>query len=190
MTQVTAAAFDQYTELEDADCGALISVARQKPSDRAIGRGHHYQRTGVYKHTHLKGDSLKLCKPLSQANARFIVFCGVHFMAEVADILSQEEQLAFLPDMAAGCSMADMANLAKDRRAWTELFEVLRPQGKIVQFMSPLVCMCSTINRIDPQPLAWCPEKFVDGTAVNQIPVIDCDKKLARLVLQRVLNVA
>jgi quinolinate synthetase A subunit len=86
---------------------------------------HHYQRADVYQYADLTGDSLKLSRLASQTDARYIVFCGVHFMAEVADIMSKPEQIAILPDLAAGCSMADMANLAKVERCWRELGEVL-----------------------------------------------------------------
>jgi quinolinate synthase len=366
MTQAMAVAFDQYSQLNDVDCDERIYAAKRALKGRAIILGHHYQRADVYKHAHLTGDSLKLSKLAGRADARYIVFCGVHFMAEVADILSQPEQVAILPDMAAGCSMADMANLAKVERAWSELSQVLdpdqhvtpvtyinsaadlkafcgehggivctssnarkilewsfarrskvlffpdqhlgrwsghsmgiaphqmqvwdpdewmgglspeqidaarillwkghcsvhqmfqpqhvlkfrnqhpeglvishpecrfevcnlsdyvgsteyiietireappntrwlvgtelnlvnriaeefRPQGKIVQFMSPLICMCSTMNRIDPQHLAWCLENLVDGNVVNAIQVPDRDQQLARQALQRMLDVS
>lgn len=366
MTQASALAFDQYSPLQDADCDARIAAAKAQLKDRAIVLGHHYQRADVYKHADLAGDSLKLSKLAARADAAYIIFCGVHFMAEVADILSKPEQVAILPDMAAGCSMADMANLAKVDRAWAELSEALdpdeqitpvtyinsaadlkafcgehggivctssnakavmewsfarrgkvlffpdqhlgrwsghtmglapeqmqvwdpdewmggltsgqidaakvllwkghcsvhqmfqpqhilkfrnqhpdglvishpecpfevcklsdyvgsteyiietireapanthwlvgtelnlvnriaeefRPQGKIVQFMSPVVCMCSTMNRIDPQHLAWCLENLVDGNVVNRVQVPDREAKLARLALQRMLDVS
>ena len=93
--------------------------------------GHHYQRADVYKHADLTGDSLRLSKLAAQTDAEYIVFCGVHFMAEVADILSKPHQKAILPDLSAGCSMADMANLAKVERAWREIGEVLDPDEKI-----------------------------------------------------------
>jgi quinolinate synthase len=86
---------------------------------------HHYQRADVYRHADLTGDSLKLSRLAAQSDAEYIVFCGVHFMAEVADILSKPDQVSILPDLAAGCSMADMANLAKVERCWRELDEVL-----------------------------------------------------------------
>ena len=366
MTQATEVAFEQYSELDDTDCDARIVAAKSELQDRAIILGHHYQRADVYKHAGLTGDSFKLSKLAGQTKARYIVFCGVHFMAEVADILSQPDQVAILPDMAAGCSMADMANLAKVERAWSELSEVLdpdqqitpvtyinsaadlkafcgehggivctssnahkilewsfarrgkvlffpdqhlgrwsghtlgvspeqmqvwdpdewmggltheqidaarvllwkghcsvhqmfqpqhilkfrnqhpdglvishpecrfevcnlsdyvgsteyiietiraapantrwlvgtelnlvnriaeefKPQGKTVQFMSPLICMCSTMNRIDPQHLAWCLENLVDGNVVNRIQVPDRDKVHARSALQRMLDIS
>jgi quinolinate synthase len=366
MTASSAAAFAPYGELDDANCEARIVAAKRALGDEVVVLGHHYQRADVYKHADLTGDSLKLSRLAARANARYIVFCGVHFMAEVADILSLPEQVAILPDLAAGCSMADMANLAKVHRAWSELSQVLdpdeevipltyinsaadlkafcgehggivctssnarrilewsfaqrgkvlffpdqhlgrwsgralgllpgqmqiwdpdqwmggllpeqiqaakillwkghcsvhqmfqpqhvlkfrnqhpdgrvishpecryevcelsdyvgstefiietireappntrwlvgtelnlvnriaeefKPQGKIVQFMSPLVCMCSTMNRIDPQHLAWCLEGLVAGNVVNRIQVPDHDKELARVALQRMLDVS
>jgi quinolinate synthase len=361
-----ALAFDQYSGLQDQDCDARILAAKAALGNRAVILGHHYQRADVYRHADLTGDSLKLSKLAAQTEAEFIVFCGVHFMAEVADILSKPHQISILPDLAAGCSMADMANLAKVQRAWSELAEVLdpddevtpvtyinsaadlkafcgehggivctssnarkildwsfarrskvlffpdqhlgrwtghqmgipleqmvvwdpdewmgglsvddirnarillwkghcsvhqmfqpqhilkfrnqhpggfvishpecrfevcklsdyvgsteyiintiraappntrwlvgtelnlvnriaeefKPQGKIVQFMSPLVCMCSTMNRIDPQHLAWCLENLVKGNVVNRIEVPARDKELARLALDRMLQVS
>ena len=345
--------------------------ASSRPSARsaiaAVILGHHYQRADVYKHADLTGDSLRLSKLASQTEAEYIVFCGVHFMAEVADILSKPHQKAILPDLAAGCSMADMANLAKVERAWRELsrsarsgregdarhlhqlggrpegvlrrarrhrlhvdqracrscsgrsrgarrccssptsisaagpaiswtsrsrrcwcgiptsrwaasrrsrsrwrkillwkghcsvhqmfqaqhilrwrqqnpsgmvishpecnFEVcklsdyvgstdfiiktiaasapgtrwlvgtelnlvnriaeeFKPQGKVVQFMAPTVCMCSTMARIDPQHLAWSLENLVAGKVVNQIKVPAHEAELARIALDRMLAVS
>jgi quinolinate synthase len=361
-----AIAFERYSTLQDQDCEARIVAAKKALGKRAVILGHHYQRADVYKHADLTGDSLKLSKLAAQTDAEFIVFCGVHFMAEVADILSKPGQISILPDLAAGCSMADMANLAKVERAWSELREVLepdeqvtpvtyinsaadlkafcgshggivctssnarsilewsyarrpkvlffpdqhlgrwsghtmgmapdemalwdpdewlgglnveqirkakmllwkghcsvhqmfqpqhilkfrnqhpegfvishpecrfevcklsdhvgstetiirtireappgtrwlvgtelnlvnriaeefRPQGKIVQFMSPLVCMCSTMNRIDPQHLAWCLENLVEGKVVNRIQVPEPERGLAKLALERMLQVS
>jgi len=358
--------FEGYKPLADEACEARIVAARRKLGDRVVLLGHHYQRADVYKHADLTGDSLQLAKLASKTDAEYIVFCGVHFMAEVADILSRQSQKVVLPDLNAGCSMADMASLSKVERAWRELSQVLnpdeavtpvtyinsaadlkafcgehggivctssnareilgwalgrrkkvlffpdqhlgrwtgylkgiplsemlvwdpdepmggltpqqikmakvllwkghcsvhqmfqaphilrwrqqypggmvishpeanfevcklsdyvgstdyiiktiaasapgsrwlvgtelnlvnriaeefRPQGKIVQFMSPLVCMCSTMNRIDPQHLAWCLENLVDGKVVNRIQVPDRDKELARVALQRMLDVS
>ncbi|HET7633595.1 MAG TPA: quinolinate synthase NadA [Burkholderiales bacterium] len=116
--------FDRFKPLADEDCEARIVAARKKLGRRAVILGHHYQRADVYRHADLTGDSLQLSRLASQTDADHIVFCGVHFMAEVADILSKPEQIAILPDMNAGCSMADMASLPKVERAWRELSEV------------------------------------------------------------------
>lgn len=358
--------FEEYDQLQDETCAQRIIAAKQQLGQRAVILAHHYQRADVYQHADLTGDSLKLSYLASQTDADYLVFCGVHFMAEVADILSSATQIAILPDMSAGCSMADMANLSKVERAWRELAEVLepdemvtpvtyinsaadlkafcgehggivctssnagkilqwsfdqrekvlffpdqhlgrwsghqlgipheemvvwdfdepmggltdeqikqakiilwkghcsvhqmfqpshitrfrekhpdgivishpecsfevceasdyvgsteyiintianaaentrwlvgtelnlvsriteefKPQGKIVQFMSPMVCMCSTMARIDPQHLAWSLENLVNGTVVNQIKVPEEEAQLAKLALNRMLEVS
>ena len=363
--QSAAIAFDRFRPLQDDACESRIVAAKAALGKRAVVLGHHYQRADVYKHADLTGDSLMLSKLASMTDADHIVFCGVHFMAEVADILSKPEQVVILPDMNAGCSMADMANLAKVERAWREIAEVLdpdekitpvtyinsaadlkafcgehggivctstnarqvlewsfarrekvlffpdqhlgrwsgymigippdemmvwdfdellggltpaqirkarvllwkghcsvhqmfqvqhvlnfrsqfpdgmvishpecnfevcklsdyvgstdfiiktitdskpntrwlvgtelnlvnriaeqlKPQGKVVQFMAPTVCMCSTMARIDPQHLAWTLENLVDGKVVNQIKVPARDADLARIALKRMLEV-
>ncbi len=129
--QSAALAFDRFKPLQDDACDSRIVAAKAALGKHAVILGHHYQRADVYKHADLTGDSLQLSRLASQTDADYIVFCGVHFMAEVADILSKPSQVAILPDMAAGCSMADMANLAKVERAWRELAEVLEPDEKI-----------------------------------------------------------
>lgn len=358
--------FEQYDQLHDETCAQRIITAKNILGKRTVILAHHYQRADVYRHADLTGDSLKLSYLAAQTNSDFLVFCGVHFMAEVADILSSPEQIAILPDMAAGCSMADMANLSNVERAWHELAEILDPdktitpvtyinsaadlkafcgehegivctssnagkvlqwsfnqrekvlffpdqhlgrwsghqlgipleempvwnfdepmggltveqikkakillwkghcsvhqmfqpqhiirfrnqypdgivishpecsfevckasdyvgsteyiirtiaeaksgtrwlvgtelnlvsriteefksQGKIVQFMSPMVCMCSTMARIDPQHLAWALENLVNGNVVNQIKVPQDEAKLAKLALDRMLKIS
>src|SRR5471032_912082 len=129
--QVAAIAFDRFKPLQDDACESRIVAAKAALGKRAVVLGHHYQRADVYKHADLTGDSLQLSRLAGQTDADYIVFCGVHFMAEVADILSKPAQVAILPDMNAGCSMADMANLAKVERAWRELAEVLAPDEVI-----------------------------------------------------------
>lgn len=358
--------FEQYGSLQDEVCAQRIISAKNTLGKRAVILAHHYQRADVYRHADLTGDSLKLSYLAAQTEADYLIFCGVHFMAEVADILSSAEQTAILPDMAAGCSMADMANLSNVERAWRELKEILdpdevitpvtyinsaadlkafcgehegivctssnagkvlqwsfkqrekvlffpdqhlgrwsghqlgipleempvwdfdepmggltpeqikkarillwkghcsvhqmfqpqhilrfrnqypdgivishpecsyevckasdyvgsteyiiktiaaaesgtrwlvgtelnlvsriteefKPQGKIVQFMSPMVCMCSTMARIDPQHLAWALENLVSGNVVNQIKVPQNEAKLAKLALDRMLKIS
>ena len=362
--QAEAIEFKQFDSLQDDACEQRIVAAKATLGKRAIILAHHYQRADVYKHADLTGDSLKLSRLASQADAKYLVFCGVHFMAEVADILSKPEQVSILPDLSAGCSMADMANHSKVERVWRELaetfdpdktitpatyinsaadlkafcgehggivctssnaLEILRwsfsrrekvlffpdqhlgrwsghklgisldempvwdfdepmggltqeqirkakillwkghcsvhqmfqpqhilrfrnqypeglvishpecsfevcnnsdyvgstefiintiseakrdtrwlvgtelnlvsriaeefkPKGKIVQFMSPTVCMCSTMARIDPQHLAWTLENLVAGEVVNQIKVPEAEAKLAKLALERMLE--
>jgi quinolinate synthase len=123
--QTSVIKFDQFNELQDEEAHERIRAAKARLGKRAVLLIHHYQRADVYQHRDLTGDSLKLSRMAGETDAEFIVFCGVHFMAEVADILSKPEQISVLPDLAAGCSMADMANLAKVERCWRELKEVL-----------------------------------------------------------------
>jgi quinolinate synthase len=364
--QVNAVAFDRFDRMQDEACEERIGAAKAALGKRLVLLAHHYQRADVYKHADLTGDSLRLSRLAAETKAEFIVFCGVHFMAEVADILTHGQRTVILPDLNAGCSMADMANLAKVERAWRELSEVLnpdetitpvtyinsaadlkafcgehggivctssnagailnwsfarrekalffpdqhlgrwsgykmgiplekmriwdpdeplgglseeeirdakillwkghcsvhqmfqpqhvirfrtqypdgivishpecgfevcrasdyvgsteyiiktireappntrwlvgtelnlvnriaeefKPQGKIIQFMAPTVCMCSTMARIDPQHLAWSLENLVQGKVVNQISVPGRDAELARLALTRMLEVS
>jgi len=117
--------------MEDADCEARIEAAREKLGERLVILGHHYQRDEVFRHADLTGDSLKLSREAAQSKAEYIVFCGVHFMAEVADILSRPEQISILPDLAAGCSMADMANLPKVEQCWNELARVIDVENQV-----------------------------------------------------------
>ncbi len=358
--------FEKFQSTQDAELQDRILAAKAKLGKRLVILGHHYQHEGVYRHADHTGDSLKLSRAAAASDAEYIVFLGVHFMAEVADILSRPEQIAILPDMAAGCSMADMANLAKVERCrrelsahydfdsvftpvtyinsaadlkafcgehggivctssnapkiaewafaqrekilffpdqhlgrWTghkmgipldqmvvwdpdlplggltreqidaakvllwkghcsvhqmfqpqhitnfrqqypdgkvishpecmfdvcrlsddvgsteyilrtiresapgtrwlvgtelnlvnRLAEQMKPEGKIVQFMSPLVCECSTMARIDPQHLAWTLENLVEGHVVNRIHVSPQETELAKLALDRMLAVS
>ena len=364
--QSEAIDFEHYDLLQDEVCAQRIIEAKKKLGKRAVILAHHYQRADVYRHADLTGDSLKLSFLAAQTEADYLVFCGVHFMVEVADILSSPQQIAILPDMSAGCSMADMASLSNVERAWRELAEVLdpdetvtpvtyinsaedlkafcgehggivctssnaskvlqwsfkqrekvlffpdqhlgrwsghqlgipldemvvwnfdeplggltpeqikkakillwkghcsvhqmfqphhiirfrnqypdglvishpecsfevckasdfvgsteyiirtiaeapsntrwlvgtelnlvsriteefKPQGKIIQFMSPMVCMCSTMARIDPQHSAWTLENLVNGNVVNQITVPQDEAKLAKLSLDRMLKIS
>lgn len=131
---VTALALDDVREfslLDDAECDARIRAAKAALGDDLVILGHHYQRDEVFRHADYSGDSLKLSRQAAETDARYIVFCGVHFMAEVADILTRDDQIVILPDLAAGCSMADMANLRNVERAWRELGEVLEPDEAV-----------------------------------------------------------
>ncbi len=357
--------FTEYANISNEAARDRIEMVKSQLDGRAIILAHHYQREDVYMHADMVGDSFKLAKLAGKTDTDFLVFCGVHFMAEVADILSKNSQTVILPDLAAGCSMADMANLAKVERAWRELSVIFppdqfvtpvtyinsaadlkafcgrhdgvvctssnagsildwafrrkekvlffpdqhlgrwaalqkgvalqdmfvwdpdlpqggltkeqlksakvllwkghcsvhqmfqpqhiikfreknpdgmvishpecrlevcqlsdhvgstefivntirdaptgthwlvgtelnlvnrlakefKPEGKIVQFMSPLVCMCSTMNRIDPQHLAWCLENLASGRVMNQISVTGQDKEEARLALDAMLSI-
>jgi quinolinate synthase len=130
--QAAPISFDRFNALSDGDAHERIRAARARLGDKAVLLCHHYQRADVYQYADLTGDSLKLSRLAAETDAEYIVFCGVHFMAEVADIMSQPHQMAILPDLAAGCSMADMANLAKVERCWRELTEVLETPDALI----------------------------------------------------------
>ena len=141
--EVATIAFDRFNVLQDEEAQERIRAARARLGNKAVLLCHHYQRADVYRHADLTGDSLKLARLASETDAEFIVFCGVHFMAEVADILSKPGQTAILPDLAAGCSMADMANLAKVERCWRELTEVL---GRPDELITPVTYINSAAD--------------------------------------------
>src|ERR671912_946156 len=113
---------ERYVGLSDAEMDVRIAAARAKLGRRVVILGHHYQRDEVIKFADFTGASLKLSREAANRHeAEFIVFCGVHFMAESADILRQPHQKVVLPDLAAGCSMADMAAPDQLEMAWREL---------------------------------------------------------------------
>jgi quinolinate synthase len=113
---------EKYVGLSDAEMDVRIAAARARLGQRLVILGHHYQRDEVIKFADYTGDSYKLAHQVSRhPNAEFIVFCGVHFMAESADVLSAANQQVILPDLAAGCSMADMADPDQLEMCWTDL---------------------------------------------------------------------
>jgi quinolinate synthase len=111
-----------YRTLTDPELADRIVRAKQTLGDRLVILGHHYQRDEIILHADLRGDSFKLSQQAAaRTNADYIVFCGVHFMAESADVLAQPHQTVILPNMAAGCSMADMADTDDVLDAWDDL---------------------------------------------------------------------
>ncbi len=118
-----------------------ILYARAKLGDQLVVLGHHYQRNAIIRFADYRGDSFKLSQlAASQDRAEYIVFCGVHFMAETADILSARHQQVILPNLTAGCSMADMAHVDDVLDCWEELEEALDGYGGI----TPITYMNST----------------------------------------------
>ncbi len=116
---------EEYLRLPDDEMDTRIAEAKRALGDRLVILGHHYQRDEVIRFADFIGDSLKLSRAAAaQRSAEYIVFCGVHFMAESADILRGPNQKVILPDMAAGCSMADMAAGDQLAMAWRELDEM------------------------------------------------------------------
>jgi quinolinate synthase len=114
--------FDSYLLVPDNALDDRIAAAKARLDRDVVILGHHYQRDEVVKFADFRGDSLKLSFQASQAEGRYIVFCGVHFMAESADILRREHQTVILPDLNAGCSMADMADIGQVEACWSELY--------------------------------------------------------------------
>jgi quinolinate synthase len=113
--------FDSYLLVPDTSLDERIGAAKAKLGRDVVILGHHYQRDEVVRFADFRGDSLKLSYQAAEADGRYIVFCGVHFMAESADILRREHQAVILPDLAAGCSMADMADIGQVEACWSEL---------------------------------------------------------------------
>ena len=131
----------RYMKLSPEEIDAGIAEARKALGEQVVLLGHHYQREDVIKYADFRGDSYLLSKQAAAVKgARAIVFCGVHFMAETADILSSDEQSVILPNMAAGCSMADMANIEEVEDCWDDLRSVLGGTGQVV----PITYMNST----------------------------------------------
>ncbi|MFB3979118.1 MULTISPECIES: quinolinate synthase NadA [Microbacterium] len=115
-----------YREASDDELDARIRAAKQTLGDRVVVLGHFYQREEVVRHADYVGDSFQLANAAkAHPEAEAIVFCGVHFMAETADLLSQPEQAVILPNLAAGCSMADMADIDQVEECWEQLADVL-----------------------------------------------------------------
>jgi hypothetical protein len=116
---------ENYLRCPTRKISERIERARRKLGSRVVILGHHYQRDDVIEHADLTGDSYQLSVMAAQRkDAEFIVFCGVHFMAESADILGQPQQKVILPDLGAGCSMADMATVEQVEDAWEQLREI------------------------------------------------------------------
>src|SRR6188474_1231010 len=132
---------ERYLRLSDDEMDARITAAKARLGERLVILGHHYQRDEVIKFADFTGDSLKLARAAAlrpgsgqaaRHTAEFVVFCGVHFMAESADILRGPDQKVVLPDLAAGCSMADMAAEDQVEIAWRELAEMGVDVGTVV----------------------------------------------------------
>lgn len=131
----------RYLDATQDELGEMISAAKQTLGERLLILGHHYQRPEVIRWADYVGDSFGLSKTAAELSAKdMIVFCGVHFMAESADILTEDHQVVVLPDLNAGCSMADMADLEEVQTAWLELSEA----GVDTDFVVPITYMNSS----------------------------------------------
>jgi len=112
---------DNYLAQPDHTMDERIAAARAKLGKSTILLGHHYQRDEVIRFADYTGDSYKLSKIAAETEAKYLVFCGVHFMAESADVLGRDDQQVILPDLNAGCSMADMAEISQVEECWDSL---------------------------------------------------------------------
>jgi quinolinate synthase len=141
---------ERYLGLTDEEMNRRIAAARATLGRRLVILGHHYQRDEVIAFADYTGDSYKLAGQVSKhADAQFIVFCGVHFMAESADVLSGDHQQVILPDLAAGCSMADMAAPDQLEQSWADLEQMLgesRVRGAGLQPVIPVTYINSAAS--------------------------------------------
>ncbi len=149
--------------MSDDECLARIVVAKATLGERLLILGHHYQREEVFRHADALGDSLKLSRIAAASKAEYIIFCGVHFMTEVADILTPTRLLTWL-------RVAPWPTSPK-LNALCELSEVIVPDGCV----TPVTYINSAADlksfRVDPQHLLWTLESLVAGQVVNQIRV-------------------
>jgi quinolinate synthase len=135
----SSCSLEDYLALPDHSMDERIAEARARLGATTLLLGHHYQRDEVIRFADATGDSYKLSRIAAETDAKYIVFCGVHFMAESADVLGHDGQQVILPDLSAGCSMADMAEISQVEACW-EAIERLGLAGETV----PLTYMNST----------------------------------------------
>lgn len=158
-------AIEDFLVMPEAEVAESIEAAREALGKRVIILGHHYQRDDVIRHADLTGDSYQLSVMASQTDAEYIVFCGVHFMAESADIVGKDYQRVILPDLGAGCSMADMASIDQVEDAWDQLRDI----GVLEQKVAPITYMNSTAAI-----KAFCGRnEGVVCTSSNAVPLFD-----------------
>ncbi len=137
----------EYRDASDEELDARIVAAKATLGDRVVVLGHYYQRDEIVKHADFLGDSFQLARASqTKPEAEAIVFCGVHFMAETADILSSDHQAVILPNLGAGCSMADMADEPSVDACWAELTELFgnEPDAEGKQPIIPVTYMNSS----------------------------------------------
>ncbi|MFC1655262.1 quinolinate synthase NadA [Patescibacteria group bacterium] len=123
---------EKYKALSDSETFPLIKQAKEKLGDDLFILAHHYQRDEVIQFADAIGDSLMLSQRAAKTSSKYIVFCGVTFMAETADIITDDDQTILHPDLSAGCPMADMAPASQIRKAWKELEEVIGDTSNVI----------------------------------------------------------
>jgi quinolinate synthase len=143
VTEQSSCSLENYLVLPDNSMDARIAAARKELGRECVILGHHYQRDEVVRFADYTGDSYRLSQIAAHAEGRYIVFCGVHFMAESADVLARPSQSVILPDLNAGCSMADMADITQVEDAW-EQFIALGLTDDEGNGITPITYMNST----------------------------------------------
>jgi len=158
------AILDPSARLTEEEAVARIPELKKRLGKDLLILGHHYQRDEVIQFADLTGDSYGLARQASQRHeSKYIVFCGVHFMAESADILAAEHQRVILPDLTAGCSMADMADIDQVETAWDEMKEVL--EGSVS-------AAAASGGGVDPRTIASIDDEVMPITYVNSTAAI------------------
>src|SRR5882762_7334806 len=149
MLRLQAPLPDPYTLATEDELVSRIAQAKQALGERLVILGHHYQRDEVYRWADATGDSFKLARfAADNKQATDIVFCGVHFMAESADVLTGDHQRVILPDLNAGCSMADMADIDQVEEAWESIAEVTAIDRVIpVTYMNSAAALKAFVGR-------------------------------------------
>ena len=186
---------DAYTKASDAELSERIAARRADLAGEVVILGHHYQRDDVIRHADFTGDSFKLsqlaAERVEEVGASTVVFCGVHFMAETADVLTDDHVAVLLPDMGAGCSMADMADYDQTVDAWeqlTELFERRKQKVRLIPvcYMNSsaaikafcgehggAVCTSSNCDKVFKWALAGGDEPLAEGEEVKILFIPD-----------------
>lgn len=156
-----------HAELNDEQVIIELKKIKEELKDQVLVLGHHYQQDDIIQFADLKGDSLKLAQDAASIDKPYIIFCGVHFMAETADILTPADKTVILPDLAAGCSMADMANREEIDKAW--------------DFLS-----CSTAEKIVPVTYINCTATLKDFVGEHEGSI--CTSSNAEKVIRWALD--
>jgi quinolinate synthase len=140
---------ERYSDATAGELAAMIEAAKSTLGERLFILGHHYQKDEVMRWADARGDSFGLSRlAADQKEAEFIVFCGVHFMAESADVLTGSHQKVILPDLNAGCSMADMADIEQVEEAWEELARVIDVRRVVpVTYMNSSAALKAFVGR-------------------------------------------
>ena len=149
MLRLQAPLPERYSAATDNELTAMIEAAKTELGSRLFVLGHHYQRDDVMRWADARGDSFGLSRlAAGQTQAEYVVFCGVHFMAESADVLTGDHQKVVLPDLNAGCSMADMADIDQVEEAWEDLARVIDVERLVpVTYMNSAAALKAFVGR-------------------------------------------